>query len=221
MPKDSDQLPAHSLNLLRLARSGRIYKRPTAGDDEDGDGDGLPGDKADKKGSAINEGFKLQVWKQVPRSAEGPTISYLAKRKPGTITLPSKSLLALQATGPTITKAIVKRNDAAGNSYTQEVTITPGQQVDGEIISTSVVPAPEPAATPSAVGTPIRRKPPVPQKKKGRGRGRGRGRARAPLTATTRADVQAGARLEGASDIKTEAAGPDVSGSLFGTCANT
>ncbi|PSR80877.1 hypothetical protein BD289DRAFT_484714 [Coniella lustricola] len=214
MPKDSDQLPTHSLNLLRLARSGRLYKRANAGEDDDGDGDGLPGDKADKKGSATNEGFKLQVWKQVPRSAEGPTISYLAKRKPGTITLPSKSLLALQATGPTITKAIVKRNDAAGNSYTQEVTITPGVQVDGEIISTSVVPAPEPAATPSAAGTPIRRKPPVPQKKKGRGRGRGRGRARAPLATPTRTELQASTSLDGASDMKTEVAGPDVSRAL-------
>lgn len=213
MPKDSDLLPPHSLALLRAARSGCLRKRPAPADDEDGDADALPGDKTEKKASAMDEGFRVKMWKQIPRSEEGSTISYLAKRHKDTITLPSKAL-ATQTAGPTITKATVRRIDAAGNPYTQEVTVTDGQQVDGEIISTSVIPAPEQAgqAAPAAA-TPTRRKPPIPQKKKGRGRGRGaRGRGRVlPLQASTRPIPQDGSAIDKTGEIKNEVIGPDVS----------
>lgn len=215
MPKDSEMLPPHSQALLRAARSGALYKRPPPADDDDGDADGLPGDKPEKKVSAISQGFTVGVWKKVARNAEGPTISHLAKRHKGTITLPSKAL-ATQITGPMITKATVRRIDAAGNPYTQEVTVTDGQQVDGEIISTSVVPAPEqPAQAAPAAGTPVRRKPPIPQKKKGRGRGRGRGRGKLPLPTSTRSDAPEGTGLDGASEIKNEGVASSVSHPYF------
>lgn len=213
MPKGSELLPPHSLALLRAARSGALYKRAPPPDDEDGDAEGLPGDKAEKKVSGFNEGFQVPVWKQVARNAEGPTVSHLAKRHKGTITLPSK-MLATQITGPMVTKATVKRIDAAGNPYTQEVILTDGQQVDGEIISTSVVAAPEQAGpSSSSAATPGRRKPPHAQKKKGRrGRG-GRGRGRLPLQTSTRSDTQNGTALglEGVSEAKDGGLGPDVS----------
>ncbi|KAJ4410594.1 hypothetical protein N0V82_009216 [Gnomoniopsis sp. IMI 355080] len=211
MPKDSDLLPPHSLALLRAARSGCLRKRPAPADDEDGDADALPGEKTEKKASAMDEGFRVRMWKQVPRSEEGSTISYLAKRHKDTITLPSKAL-ATQTAGPTITKATVRRIDAAGNPYTQEVTVTDGQQVDGEVISTSVVPAPEQTGqVPPAVATPTRRKPPIPQKKKGRGRGRGaRGRGRIlPLQASARPGPQDGSAMAGTDETKNESVGPD------------
>lgn len=204
-------LPAHSQALLRAARSGALYKRPAPADDDDVDGDGLPGDKPEKKVSAMSQGFQVGIWKKVPRNAEGPSVSHLAKRHKGTITLPSKAL-ATQITGPMITKATVRRIDAAGNPYTQEVTIADGQQVDGEIISTSVVPAPEqPAQTTPAAGTPGRRKPPLPQKKNRRGRGRGRGRGRMMLPTSTRPDPQTGAVPDGASEVKAEGTATAVS----------
>lgn len=206
MPKDSDLLPPHSLALLKAARSGRLRKRPTPADDDDGDADALPGDKTEKKASAMGEGFRALIWKQVPRSEEGPTISHLAKRHKATITLPSKAF-ATQTAGPTITKATVRRIDAAGNPYTQEVTVSDGQQVDGEIISTNVVPVPEQTGqAPSAVGTPTRRKPPIPQKKKSRGRGRGRGRGRVlPLQTSSNPGL-----VDGVGGVKNEGVGPDV-----------
>lgn len=212
MPKDSEMLAPHSQALLRAARSGALYKRPPPLEDDDADADGQ-GDKAEKKVSAISQGFTVGVWKKVPRNAEGTTVSHLAKRHKGTITLPSKAL-ATQISGPMITKATVKRIDAAGNPYTQEVTITDGQHVDGEIISTSVVPAPEQAAQAApAVATPVRRKPPIPQKKKGRGRGRGRGRGsgRLPLPTSTRPGAPDGTGLDGTTEVKNEGANPDVS----------
>ncbi|KUI64735.1 hypothetical protein VM1G_00494 [Cytospora mali] len=154
MPKDTHLLPQHSQELLKLARSGKLYrKRPL--DDEDADTDGLPGDKLEKKDSAVDEGFRVKIWRPVPRNIEEPTISYLAPRKKGAIMLPSKALGTQQTTGPSVVRATVRKFDAAGNSYMQTVNLAEGQPVDGEIISTSVVPAPEVAAeTPQAVATP-------------------------------------------------------------------
>ena len=39
MPKDSNLLPPHSQELLRAARSGRLYKRPAPVENEDDDAD--------------------------------------------------------------------------------------------------------------------------------------------------------------------------------------
>lgn len=206
MPRDTHLLTPHNQELLRLARSGKLYKKRPLAEEEDGDGDGIPG--PDKKDSAASEGYgyKVKKWVRLERSAEDAGINLLAPRHKNTITRPSKQL-GTQVTGPMVTKATVKRLDAAGNPYTQEVIIPDGQAVDGEIISTSVVPAPE--ATGEVVlpvATPARRKPPIPQKKKGRGRGRGgRGRGRLPLAAPTRPVPQ----QDGSTEVKPEAVGPD------------
>lgn len=210
MPRDTHLLTPHNQELLRLARSGKLYKKRPLPEEEDADADGIPGDKPDKKDSAASEGygFKVRKWVRLERSAEDAGVNHLATRHRNTITRPSKQL-GTQVTGPMVTKATVKRLDAAGNPYTQEVIVPDGQAVDGEIISTSVVPAPEAAGEAVLpVATPARRKPPIPQKKKGRGRGRGgRGRGRLPLATPTRPVPQ----QDGSTEIKPEAVGPDVS----------
>lgn len=210
MPRDTHLLTPHNQELLRLARSGKLYKKRPLPEEDDADADGIPGDKQEKKDSAASEGYSFRVkkWVRLERSAEDAGVNHLAPRHKGTITRPSKQL-GTQVTGPMVTKATVKRLDAAGNPYTQEVIVPDGQAVDGEIISTSVVPAPE--ATGEAVlpiATPARRKPPIPQKKKGRGRGRGgRGRGRLPLATPTRPVPQ----QDGSTEVKPESVGPDVS----------
>lgn len=183
MPKDAQLLPNHTQELLRAARSGRLYKRPAPVEEEEVDGDTGPEKSDDKKEDQSTKGFMVKVWKQVPRNAEGPTISHLAKKRKGVVTL-SSSLPAVQTSGPTVTKATVRRIDAAGNPYTQEVTLAEGQHVEGEIISTTVVPAPQAVANPegNAAPTPARRRPPPPKRKpKGTGRGR---KKRGPLPQT-------------------------------------
>lgn len=212
MPPNSELLPPHSYNLLRAARSGRMHKRPTPVEDDDVEADLLPGDKPEKKSAPETSGFQVLTWARVPRNEEGPTISHLAKRHKNTITLPS-NILGTQHVGPTITKATVERLDAAGNPYTQEVTLTAGQAVDGKIISERVIAAPDQSSQqPPAAATPIRRKPPIPQKKKNRGRGRGRGRGRmVPLIPSTRPVSQSVAGLDGSSQKKNETIGLDVS----------
>lgn len=210
MPRDTHLLTPHNQELLKMARSGKLYKKRPLPEEDEADAEGVSGDKQEKKESAASEGysFKVRKWVRLERSAEDAGINHLAPRHKNTITRPSKQL-GTQVTGPMVTKATVKRLDAAGNPYTQEVIVPEGQAVDGEIISTSVVPAPE--ATGEAVlpvATPQRRKPPIPQKKKGRGRGRGgRGRGRLPLATPTRSVPQ----QDGSTEVKPENVGPDVS----------
>ncbi|CCC08809.1 unnamed protein product [Sordaria macrospora k-hell] len=189
MPKETKLLPAHSQELLRAARSGRLYKRPapTDDDDENNDIDNIKGDK--KESDAAAEGFTVKMWKQTPRNIEGPAESHLAKRHKNTVTLPPKSTLVHIAQGPTVTRAKVRRIDAAGNPYEQTITLAEGQQVDGEIISKTVVPAPvvaaQEAAAQAAPPAPVRRRPPPP-KRKAKGPGRGRKKGKLPIPTTTR-----------------------------------
>ncbi|KAL7621243.1 hypothetical protein AAE478_008560 [Parahypoxylon ruwenzoriense] len=189
MPKDSHLLPAHTQELLRAARSGRLYKRPPPAEEEEVDADAALAEKPEKKEEdPSTQGFQVRVWKQVPRNAEGPTVSHLAKRRKGVITL-SSNPPAGASSGPTIMKATVRRIDAAGNPYTQEITLNEGQPVDGEIISTTVVPASisAPNGDGSTAATPVRRRPPPPKRKpKGPGRGR---KKKLPLPTTTRLEA--------------------------------
>lgn len=182
MPKDSNLLPQHTQELLRAARSGRLYKRPAPADDDDNDADNNANDsKQDKKDGEddpAEKGFQVKVWKQIARTAEGAAVSHLAKRRKNTVTL-SSTLPPAAAVGPMVTKATVRRVDAAGNPYTQTVTLSEGVAVDGEIISTTVVPVPTGAAgagietAGAAAATPARRRPPPPKRKsKGPGKGR-------------------------------------------------
>jgi hypothetical protein len=210
MPRESHLLPPHTQELLRAARSGRLYKRPAPIEEEelDADLDVIKGEKKDSE--PANDGYMVKLWKQVPRNAESQTISHLAKRHKNTVTLASKAI-APQAAGPTVIRATIRRMDAAGNPYEQTVTLADGQQVDGEIISTTVVPAPAAAQGDLAVQqtTPVRRRPPPPKRKpKGAGRGRKKGKLPLPLPATTRSQATT---ADGTPSIKTENVGPDVS----------
>lgn len=171
MPKDSHLLPQHSQDLLRAARSGKIYKRSAPVEEEEADAEASLGDKPEKKDDDLKEkGYTVKAWKPVPRHLEGPDIEYLAKRRKGLVTLDAKLTIA----GPTLTKATVKRIDAAGNEYVQDVVVPQGQKVEGEVISQTVIPDPSAAVLGdgSVAPTPIRRKGPPKRKPKGPGRGR-------------------------------------------------
>ena len=180
MPKDSGLLPPHSQELLRAARSGRLYKRPAQDEDEEPEGE-PNADKADKKEEEnTQQGFSIKLWKQIPKTVEASSVAHLAKRRKNTVTIASKTVEEKQA-GPTVTRATVRRIDAAGNPYTEEVTLGEGQQVNGEIISTRVETAPmnQPELFPPAPPPP-RRRPPPPKRKPKPGPGRGRKKIQNP-----------------------------------------
>ncbi|KAK1990222.1 hypothetical protein LX36DRAFT_664432 [Colletotrichum falcatum] len=195
MPKDVGLLPQHSQDLLRAARSGVLYKRPAPTEEEEADADAVTEKPEKKEDDASTKGFQIKVWKQINRNAEGSPISHLAKRRKGTVTISSKTISS-HTPGATVTKATVRRVDAAGNPYTQEITLQEGQSVEGEIISTTVVPA---AAVDPAQAAPQRvRRPPPPKKKNKPGPGRGRKKRVLPLPAPAPGAPGAVAPVDGA-----------------------
>ncbi|KAI1004186.1 hypothetical protein K3495_g4028 [Podosphaera aphanis] len=138
MPKESHLLPQHSQDLLRAARSGKIYKAPITVEEEDPDPDAISGDKAEKRDeSLLNRGFVARAWRQIPRHMEGPEIEYLAERRKGLITANDYPIVS---NGPLLTKTTVKRVDAAGNEYIQDVVVPQGQKIEGEVISQAIIP---------------------------------------------------------------------------------
>ncbi|KAG7291602.1 hypothetical protein NEMBOFW57_001621 [Staphylotrichum longicolle] len=211
MPRESHLLPQHTQELLRAARSGRLYKRAAPTEEEDADIE-LDAPKGEKKDwEPPNDGYMVKMWKQVPRNAESPTISHLAKRHKNTVTLASRAAVP-QVAGPTVIRATVRRIDAAGNPYEQTVTLAEGQQVEGEIISTTVVPATAAAQTglPLQQATPVRRRPPPP-KRKAKGAGRGRKKGKLPLPVPLPATRSQATGADGA-PIKPEDTGADEPG---------
>jgi hypothetical protein len=202
MPKDSHLLPPHTQELLRAARSGRLYKRPPP-EEDDVDHEADQPEKTEKKeDDASTKGFSVKLWKQIPRNVEAPSVSHLAKRRKGIVTIASKTVedkIPVQ----TVTRATVRRIDAAGNPYTEDVTLVDGQKVEGEIISTRVeaISTGQPEALP-VVPQPARRRPPPPKRKKA-GPGRGRRKMKLPLTAGTAQPAPAVTGADG-TVVKTE-----------------
>jgi hypothetical protein len=242
MPKDTHLLPLHSQELLRAARSGRLYKRKAPADEEDasdpiesvapgptaGAGpsatpgllpaaivtSGADAEKAEerKASSKAKDGVWVKVWKRVPRDAEVPSNSHLAKRHKNTIILPSKASTASFA-GPTVTRVTVRRVDAAGNAYEQTVTVnddTKLSQIGGEIVSTTTIAAPAAVETAAQLQpTPTKRRPPPPpHKKKHKGPGRGRkkklGVLPIPLPANPNPAIPAAGGVPGTTDANVE-----------------
>ncbi|RAL68281.1 hypothetical protein DID88_007012 [Monilinia fructigena] len=148
MPKDSHLLPQHSQDLLRAARSGKIYKRPAPMDEEEQDLDANL-DKPDKKEDETKDsGFTARAWKQIPGHQNASDMDFLAKRRKGLVsTVPKPPPV------PTVVQTTVRRTDAAGNEYLEKVIVPHGQTVAGEVVSQTTIP------DPSAIeGTPFRRK---------------------------------------------------------------
>jgi hypothetical protein len=174
MPKDAPLMPQHSQDLLRAARSGRIYQKRPVVEEEDLETDLSLADKPEKKDvDPKEEGFSVKTWKLVPKHLEGPEIEYLAKRRKGLRGAPIKDG---PPQGPTMTKMTVRKIDPQGNAYVEDVVVPEGQAVEGEVIAQTVVTDPAVAgvgADGPAQVQPIRRKPPPPKRKaKGPGRGR-------------------------------------------------
>lgn len=178
MPKDSHLLPTHSQELLLAARSGRLYKRPAPVEEEEADPEAIPEKPEKKEEDDSAKGYSIKLWKQIPRNVEAPAVSHLAKRRKNTVTIASKTI----EDKPTVTRVTVRKVDAAGNPYTEEVVLGEGRQVEGEIISTRIEAAPALIAqAPVAAPQNARKRPNPPKRKSRAGPGRGKKRGRIPL----------------------------------------
>jgi hypothetical protein len=169
MPKDAHLMPQHSQDLLRAARSGRIYQKRALVEEEDVEADVLLAETKEKKEESKEEGFVVRTWKLVPKHAEGPEIEYLAKRRKGLRGAPVKGVA-------TMTKMTLRRTDEAGNTYVEDVVVPEGHVVEGEVIATTVILDPATTGAPAAgvaPPQPVKRRPPPPKRRaKGPGRGR-------------------------------------------------
>lgn len=185
MPRDSHMLPEHSQQLLRAARSGKLYK-PPAPPEEDNE---MKDEEEETK--EIHTGFTVKKYVKVARHLEGPEPEYLAKRRKG---LPSP-YVSTQVAQPVLRETKVKKFDAEGNVAVYKVLVPEGQSVEGEVQPTdaAIEVAPATAAPGTIVEgigvvnaegivvandvvqqTPPRRRPPPPKKVKRGGPGRGK-----------------------------------------------
>ncbi|KAF2022214.1 hypothetical protein BU24DRAFT_417849 [Aaosphaeria arxii CBS 175.79] len=195
MPRDSHMLPDHAQQLLRAARSGRVFKAPGP-PEEDGDDAG-----EEKEQKELPQGFTVKKWVKVARHLEEPEPEFLAKRRKG---LPSQYSTNGNANGfaapvappAPLRETKVKQLDSEGNVTVYKALVPEGQVVEGEVQPTdapAVVEAAPAAAAPGTViegvgvanadgvvvahgvETPQRRRPPPPKpRKKKAGPGRGR-----------------------------------------------
>ncbi|KFY92611.1 hypothetical protein V500_04136 [Pseudogymnoascus sp. VKM F-4518 (FW-2643)] len=192
MPKDAHLMPQHSQDLLRAARSGRIYQKRMLVEEEDIEADALLAEKAEKKEEAKEEGFVVRTWKLVPKHLEGPEIEYLAKRRKGLRGAPVKGVA-------TMTKMTLRRTDEAGNTYVEDVVVPEGHVVEGEVIATTVILDSATAGAPAAgipAPQPVKRRPPPP-KRRAKGPGRGR-RKKLPLPPRSAPATLGAAQVDGA-----------------------
>ncbi|TVY33334.1 hypothetical protein LSUB1_G007691 [Lachnellula subtilissima] len=202
MPKDSHLLPQHSQDLLRAARSGKLYgKRTAPAEEEEIDPEITLGEKPEKKEDDTKvQGYTVKTWKQLPRHMEAPDIDYLAKRRTNIKTVTTK-----QAAAPTLTKATVKRIDATGAEYLQDVVVPNGQEIDGEVVASTTIPDPNAKPLdPYAAPTPSRKKAPINRK---RPKGPGRGRKKKPAPTSVPVAVPA---VEGIPNSEGVVPGPEV-----------
>jgi hypothetical protein len=184
MPRDSHMLPEHSQQLLRAARSGRVYKPPAPPEDDNEMKD------EEEESKEVQTGFTVKKYMKVARHLEATEPEYLAKRRKG---LPYQYAVSGMAQ-PALRETKVRKLDAEGNATVYKVLVPEGQVVEGEVQPTDeaieAVPAiAAPGTIVEGVGivnaqgvvvasdilqqTPPRRRPPPPKKKRaGPGRGK-------------------------------------------------
>lgn len=200
MPRDSQLLPAMSRALLRAARAGCIYIRPTGRAVEKEKEEGTDGEDQGATVHLADRSFTSLKWTALPKHLEPAEVEFLAKRRPGLSSLYGTEGGAIP--GP-MRKTKIKRTDPeTGNISIYEVWVPEGHRIEGEITGdvqtiaeqsqvpvTAETPAPGTVvegvgvvnaegvvvaeAGSAAVMTPPKRRPPPP-KRKGKGIGKGR-----------------------------------------------
>ncbi|KAJ5377724.1 uncharacterized protein N7496_005133 [Penicillium cataractarum] len=202
MPRDSQLLPAMSRALLRAARAGCIYIRPTGRAAENEKEEGTDGEDQGVAGHVADRSFTSRKWTTLPKHLEPAEVEFLAKRRPGLISLYGNGAEGGAMPGP-MRKTKIKRTDPENGSISiYEVWVPEGHRIEGEITGdvqtiaeqsevpvTAETPAPGTVvegvgvvnaegvvvaeAGSAAVMTPPKRRPPPP-KRKGKGIGKGR-----------------------------------------------
>ena len=170
MPKDSNLLSPMSREMLRAARAGCRYIRPTPKFEDDEEKDPGDGDDAVDTISA-ERSFTARKWAVLPRHVEPPEVEFLAKRRPGLPSLygaatmkadPSDATTAHPT--PPLRKTKIKKIDAtSGIATIYEVWVPEGHTLEGEVHESGepgtetndgimIVPTPAPGTVVEGVG---------------------------------------------------------------------
>ncbi|KAJ5152986.1 LYR family protein [Penicillium canariense] len=135
MPRDSQLLPAMSRALLRAARAGCIYIRPSGRAAEEEKEEAT--DAEDQNAATVHladRSFISRKWTTLPKHMEPPEVEFLAKRRPGLSSLYGTSVEAGGAIPGPMRKTKIKRTDPeTGNISIYEVWVPEGHHIEGEI----------------------------------------------------------------------------------------
>ncbi|KAJ5668051.1 LYR family protein [Penicillium maclennaniae] len=203
MPRDSDLLPAVSKALLRAARAGCIYIRQNTTAAEKQENDQNKTDDQNTGAVQMDRSFTSRKWLTLPKHMEPPEVEFLAKRRPGLLSLyGGASVDGSSGSLPMRRTKFKKIDPETGNISIYEAWVPKGHRIEGEVTGdvqtlaeqSSVPVKPEtPApgtvvegvgivnsegvvvaeAGSAAVMEPPKRRPPPP-KRKGKGIGKGR-----------------------------------------------
>ncbi|KAI9670754.1 MAG: LYR motif-containing protein 4 [Caeruleum heppii] len=185
MPRDAHLLGPMSQALLRAARAGRVNSTSVTKSEIKAPVD----EELEGKRPDIKE-FQAIKWQAIPLDEEGPEPQYLAKRRKGLPPLFKPGVLGPKPGAGVVKRATVRISDGEGNTRLEEMLVTEGQKIEGEIINeVTMTDAGAPGTVVEGVGivnaegavvasgpmqaTPPKRRPPPPRRKpKGPGRGR-------------------------------------------------
>ena len=180
MPKDAHLLCPMSQALLQAARAGRINTPQADEEVKNKSEEAKAGPKHSDQGA-----FVATKWQPVPSHLEEPEVEYLAKRRKGLPPLGPNGLPPSYPAGGVMVRTKVRRIDAEGNGYVENVVVPEGHTVDGQVIADAGQNnggGPEGGAVDAdglVVGgavqpTPPRRRPPPPRRKAKGSKGRKR-----------------------------------------------
>lgn len=134
MPRDSDLLPAVSKALLRAARAGCIYIRQntTAAEKEE-----IDQNKTDDQNTGavqMDRSFTSRKWLTLPKHLEPPEAEFLAKRRPGLLSLYGGALVDGSSGSLPMRRTKFKKVDPqTGNISIYEAWVPEGHRIEGEV----------------------------------------------------------------------------------------
>ncbi|KAJ5118646.1 LYR family protein [Penicillium atrosanguineum] len=134
MPRDSDLLPAVSKALLRAARAGCIYIRQNTTAAEKEENDQNKTDDQTTGAVQMDRSFTSRKWLTLPKHMEPPEAEFLAKRRPGLLSLyGGASVDGSSGSLPMRRTKFKKVDPETGNISIYEAWVPEGHRIEGEV----------------------------------------------------------------------------------------
>ncbi|KKK16483.1 hypothetical protein ARAM_000400 [Aspergillus rambellii] len=135
MPRDSHLLTPMSRALLRAARSGCIYIRQASKDSEDDEKEATDADEQ-QAAPSTERSFAMRKWSTVPKHLEAPEVEFLAKRRPGLVSLygsTAGTVDGANGSAPMRKTRFKKIDPVTGNISIYAAWVPEGHKIEGEV----------------------------------------------------------------------------------------